>query len=92
MSRNDYIDYTNERTFKQKLRKLYRLVLDEGSRVYINLNDFSFINCQGYNDIIDINYTNYVKDFSVSVRGSEKRGYRVLNAVLDDALTDEDFE
>lgn len=92
MSRNDFIDYVSERTFKGKLGKLHRLVLDEGFRHGINLNDFSFIDCQGFNEIIDVNYTNYNKDFSVSVKGSEKRGYRVLSAILDDTLTEEDFE
>jgi len=92
MSRNDDIDYVNEGTFKQKMRKLYRLVVDEGLKHKIDLNDFDFINCQGFNDIIDVNYTNYAWDLSVSVRGSEKKGYRVLTSTLDETLTDEDFE
>lgn len=92
MSRNDSIDFVDERTFKQKLRKLYRVVLDESMRHSIDLNDFTFINCQGFNDIIDVNYTNDEKDLAVSVRGSEKKGYRILNSILDDTLTEEDFE
>jgi hypothetical protein len=92
MSRNDNIDYVDEGTFKQRLRKLYRLVIDEGLKHSIDLNDFDFINCQGFNDIIDVNYTNYEQDLSVSVRGSEKKGYRILNSVLDEALTEEDLE
>jgi hypothetical protein len=90
MSRNDDIDYVSEATFKQKLRKLYQIVIDEGLQHSIDLNDFDFINCQGFNDIIDVNYTNYEKDFSVSVRGSEKKGYRVLSSVLDDTIIDEE--
>lgn len=92
MSRNDNIDYVSEQTFKQRLRKLYRVVISEGLRHSINLNDFDFINCQGFNDIIDVNYTNYEKDFSVSARGSERKGYRVLSSILDETLTEEDFE
>lgn len=91
MSRNDDIDYVDHGTFKQRLRKLYRLVIDEGLKHRIDLNDFEFLGCQGFNDILDVNYTNYELDFSVSVRGSEKKGYRVLSSVLDEALTDEDF-
>lgn len=91
MSRNDTIDFVDEGTFKTKLRKLYRLVADEGLKNSIDLNSFDFVNCEGFNDIIDVNYTNNIKDFSVSVRGSEKRGYRILNSVLDDALTEEDL-
>lgn len=92
MSRNDNIDFVDEGTFKQKLRKLYRVVIEEGLKHSIDLNDFEFIDCQGFNDIIDINYTNYQKDLSISVRGSEKKGYRILNSILDDALIEEDLE
>lgn len=91
MSRNDDIDYVVHGTFKQKLRKLYRLVIDEGLRHSIDLNDFEFIGCQGFNDIIDVSYTDYIQDFSVSVRGSEKRGYKVLSSILDEALTEDDY-
>jgi hypothetical protein len=91
MSRNDSIDFVNEGTFKTKLRKLYQIVVDEGLKHSVDLNDFDFISCEGFNDVIDVNYTNHIKDFSVSVRGSEKKGYRVLDSVLDDALTEEDL-
>lgn len=91
MSRNDDIDFVSENTFKVKLRKLYRLTIDEGLKHNIDLNYFDFVNCEGFNDIIDVYYTNYEQDFTLSVRGSEKKGYRVLNSVLDDSLTEEDY-
>lgn len=92
MSRNDFIDYVNEGTFKQRLRKLHRLVVSEAFRHSIDLSDFDFVNCQGFNEVIDVDYTNNIKDLSISVKGSEKRGYRILSSILDDALTEEDFE
>ncbi len=91
MSRNDNIDFVDENTFKVKLRKLYRIAIDEGIKHSIDLNEYDFVNCEGFNDIIDVNYTNHEKDFSLSVRGSERRGYRILNSVLDDSLTEEDY-
>lgn len=92
MSRNDAIDFVSEETFKVKLRKLYKIVVNEGLRHNVDLTAFDFISCEGFNDIIDVNYTNYEKDFTFSARGSERKGYRVLNSSLDDALTEEEDE
>lgn len=90
MSRNDEIDYVNEGTFKVKLRKLYKIALNEGLQHNIDLTAFDFISCEGFNDIIDVNYTNYEQDFYLSVRGSERKGYRVLNSTLDDVLIEDE--
>lgn len=92
MSRNDFIDYVNENTFKNKLSKLYKLVIGEARIHNIDIKDFTFVNCEGFNEVIDVNYTNHIKDFSVCAKGSEKRGYRILDSILDDTLTDEDLE
>lgn len=89
MSRNDSIDFVDEGTFRARLRKLYRLTISEGFRNGVDLNEYEFINCEGFNDIIDVYYTNNVNDFNLSVRGSERNGYRILSSILDEALNEE---
>lgn len=90
MSRNDDIFYTKESTFKTKLRKLYQLVAAECRELNSDLNNFDFVSCEGFNDVIDVNYMNDDKDFTMTVRGSEKFGYRVLNSDISDALVEDD--
>jgi hypothetical protein len=89
---NDEIDYRSEHTFKQKLPKLYQIVVIEALRNGIELNTFDFLNCQNSFDIIDVNYTNWSMDFSLSVKGGERLGYRVLNSSLTESFYDEDDE
>lgn len=86
----DNIDFVSEETFKQRLPKLYRLVVDEGLRSSVDLKTFDFISCQSIFDVVDVAYTNYSVDFDMSVRGSEKKGYRVLYTGVSESLHNED--
>lgn len=86
MSRNDEIDFVSLATFRRRLPKLFRLVIEESIVHGINLDDFDFISCQNDFDLIDVSFTNHEQDFDVSVKGGERRGYRVLNSELTEVL------
>ena len=86
----DDIDFVSEETFKNFLPKLYKLVREIGSKHKIDIVEYEFLSCEGMFDIIDIHYTNHIKDFDVNVKGSEKLGYKIINADLSE--TDQQIE
>lgn len=74
----DDIDFIDESTFKRKLSKLYKLVVKEAIRLKVPIDTYEFVYCEGIGDVIDVQYTNNYFDFDMSVKGAEKRGYRIL--------------
>lgn len=89
MSKMEDFDFINEKSFRRKLPRLYKLIAAEGVRLGIGLDLYDFVYAEGIGDLIDIQYTNGEKDFYVSVKGGDRHGYKILYSNLTDAIDDD---
>lgn len=88
----DNIDFRSEESLKTKLPKLYKLAVQEFLKLGQEKNEFQFKKCENAFDIIEVLYESSTLDFVLSVKGSERKGYRVLESNVSEALTDEELE